>query len=151
VKKVLTTTEFVLRETERLKKNDGFGKEVRAVWFHVFGDYAKLMQQPLILSMFVPCSEEGVYADRETMYKNFTTGLQKLDYEAACKQVLFEGWETTKDGKYLIDKSRIYCAEILGNKLIWQYGFRATTVESLARQTDLTPIEAFLTKVGLTK
>ena len=56
--------------------------------------YAHFLNQPLTLGMFVPCDEDwNVYESEPQVLNTFTTGLQKLEYQAAKERVIFEGWD----------------------------------------------------------
>ncbi len=48
--------------------------------------------------MFVPCGEDGFpYVPEPKVFETFTTGLQKLEYQAAKDRVVFEGFEFQND------------------------------------------------------
>lgn len=69
-----------------------------AYYRYYTGNYAKFLSQPLTLSMFVPCDEEGNvlsepdYSTLKELYSEEYT-LKANQYNAAKEKVLFEGFK----------------------------------------------------------
>lgn len=84
-----------------------------AVKFRLTTDLAKKFSKKPELGDFIPCDDEGnVYADEETVRKSFTTGLQKLQYEAAKQRVIYKGFELKKT-----DYLDTWNAELISDKV----------------------------------
>jgi len=163
MKKVLTTTEFVLWLTNdkevAIKVIDGS----MDAYFQI-AKYAHLMKQPLELGMFVPCADNRPFEqpirkinppdlkDNKRLADIYDRALSL--YRNATEAVLFEDWKLqeqggiwqcivpsdTKDGS---PGSVLF--EGLKDKGI---DFRGFTIEYVAK-LGIKPTQAFLDKIGL--
>jgi len=88
--KLIPLLDYVLEQSENLKRaQDAFDKYV-----NIF-NYAKFLSQPLKLSQFVPCDEEGNILEEPIPFFEHDKGsdfhaMQHINYEKAKSNVLFE-------------------------------------------------------------
>ena len=87
-------TDFVLEQIEVKQSTSEFKESVK--------NYAKFLNQPLKLEMFVPCDEDGYIleepeVDKEEIYENITQIFAQYQYELdkAKENILFEGFENS--------------------------------------------------------
>lgn len=86
MKKLLSTTEFVLAEFDKLKK--GFEPNYAEIYNH-----ANLMQQKPTLGHFVPCDEDGnVLRDPKNCLLKNCPSITCTKYRKAENRILFDGW-----------------------------------------------------------
>ena len=67
--------------------------ETRATWYHQISNYAKFLQTPLELGMFVPCNkfnEIMTEPDLEELKEDCAYEGLMLDYKEAKDRVIFE-------------------------------------------------------------
>ena len=87
-------TDFVLEQIEVKQSTSEFKESVK--------NYAKFLNQPLKLEMFVPCDEDGYIleepeVDKEEIYENITQIFAQYQYELdkAKENIIFEGFENS--------------------------------------------------------
>ena len=87
-------TDFVLEQIEVKQSTSEFKESVK--------NYAKFLNQPLKLEMFVPCDEDGYIleepeVDKEEIDENTTQIFAQYQYELdkAKENILFEGFENS--------------------------------------------------------
>lgn len=87
--KLISMVDFVFKQDEI---NGGFGQEeIDKVW-----EYAKFINQPLELGMFVPCDEDGNILKEPKLRFELMSYVETYDYKEykkAKERVLFEGFE----------------------------------------------------------
>ena len=149
--KCLTTTEFVLWITRYIDPSRSKVDE-----FVIVLMYARLMQTPSSLQIFVACKDgepmqEPGSAPIYTHSKDYI-----LEYQQAQKKVLFEGW-----AYYLPDEIITNPKLMNGSQIIeitekgwvtekdWRIDVKTKTIEDLARQIELIPTDNFWKQVGL--
>jgi len=146
LEKVLTTTGFVLWIEERGRNMDDLTRYLTIVF------YAKLMQTPLALEMFVPCKdgksmEEPGSAPIYTHSKGYIT-----EYKQAQEKVLFEGLDYFQPTDILPNKTLVQNNEIIElTKKGWDLNMtKLETIEDLINSNiDLIPTDNFYKKIGL--
>lgn len=126
--KLIPMVEFVLKADEieeRLikiaEKLDRYELVVDAQYS--FSDkvkaYAKFLNQPLTLGMFVPCDESNNIVKEPDLF-NYHINIPEIslyelklkEYQEAKDRVLFEGWELVSNGKWGAEIAR---CKITGN------------------------------------
>jgi hypothetical protein len=104
--KLISCTEFVLKKSIELKFNDD------CEFAYLVRRYAKFLQLPLTLSMFIPCNENGEVLEEPTMEKISKMPLTsegwdsifwrlKKEYQQAQQNVIFEGCKFVKEYEYV--------------------------------------------------
>lgn len=91
--KLISMTDFVLKKTEECRFIDD------CEFAYLIRNYAKFLKQPLTLSMFIPCDEEGNVLE-EPIYNGVDEqyyGVQIEKYQKAKESVIFDGCEFVKE------------------------------------------------------
>lgn len=114
--KLISCTDFVLEQEKKGMQNTD-----RPLRFERILKYAKFLKQPLTLSMFVPCDDEGnvleeiTFVDQVHIYLNYEEkkdySKRCLEYQQAKERVIFEGcgifdnWCLHLENGYLLCKT----------------------------------------------
>ena len=92
--KLTSMTDFVLKMLNESSPND-FIKSIS-----IIRRYAELLKQPLTLSMFVPCDDQGNVLEYQPAFCLALPGSDQYkkhkEYWKAEKKVLFKGFESTR-------------------------------------------------------
>ncbi len=151
--KVLKCSEFVLWLEKHGGNMDDLTRYITIVL------YAKLIQLPLALEMFVPCKQNGELAENPEgkLYgDSIQAKLAWSNYKGASSRVLFEGWKINEIHKgepeiYTNGNCQISDGEqVLSTYDDWFLKENKHTIEDLADKIDLIPTANFWAKVGLT-
>ena len=172
MEKLVTMTELVWDSVEEHQVNDVSVD----VCFNTICKYAKLLQTPLSLSMFIPCNEKGEPMEEPMDYVDFLVLLKEdkigiyekawyrecQEYRKALDKVLFEGWEKgsgqveiNEEGFYLKYNSNDRQAfwSIDNQEFELAQGGAYNTIETLEdliiSGIELTPTEACKKQIGL--
>jgi hypothetical protein len=138
MKRLITMTDFVLGEV-----NTPLGGQQVASIRHVEGEkyrkiyrYANFLKQPLKLSLFVPCDEEGnvleepskkIYPASMSYAQSINSDL--VQYQQAKSRVIFEGF-IVKDGLTVCDENSIL-------HIFWNYEGKWVLSKGLETIEDL--------------
>lgn len=89
--KLISMTDFVL---EQEKSYSHVTRDIKKNPFLLIVDYAKFLQRPLTIQMFVPCDKNGNYfleIPHKKSYKDYFSGKWQ-SYEDGKERVLFHGF-----------------------------------------------------------
>lgn len=118
----MKTIELVKCEDYLLKYSTEYSEIMASQ--HVLEDainYARLLNQPLTLGMFVPCDEDGNFLEKPKTFKTVdSNGLPDVgwnekelqEYYEALDRVIFEGFEVLYSGRknIVIENEGRYCS-----------------------------------------
>ena len=104
--KLISCTEFVIEQSDYYNSAcwvDDFS--VLNETFNRIENYAKFLQQPLTLSMLVPCNDKGDVLEEPD--RSTHTNEECEEFKKAKENVIFEGFEYNKNG-YVYHKDNCY-------------------------------------------
>lgn len=162
-------TDFVLEQRE-IWNNDNINVQCSAVYIRNTSNYANFLKQPLTLSMFVPCGDDGqVYnepkaedyfnvnvkidqltdEDKSGLDKFYSDTMFYEDYKERC---LFEGFEV-KSTHNLDTEKPCYVVTNGENEVTFHIGLYnfSKGVEFAKTIEDLVPINPTLTQSAITQ
>lgn len=147
---LISMTNFV----KKMNNSESKGINALIVEYGKIVDYAKFLQQPLKLGMFVPCDENGIFLEKPTNYDEWLSqsnrgfdhdyeALVQKKYKKAKEKVLFENL-SYKFGMIGIEKEK-------GWSSLFDLDFRpnSTVEDLLTEKFSYQLTESAIKKIGL--
>ena len=120
--KLISMTDFVLEQSKELSELPNLAQITKAYMnsYH----YAQFLKQPLTLSMFVPCDEEGNVLEEPKGWNNEDCNLDDCCHVCKCEQykqakerVLFEGFKISSRNSCINENLKILRFD--GSNEVW--------------------------------